>query len=128
MNQATAGLDAERIRRVAEAARKISLQNQMSKVSAQDALGKYGMQQTAGRYNRALSRRGDLTSTINAAGDAVAAYGTEAPNWEEIDGEWVRRENIENVSVTQGRNGKYYRVENGQIVAGPFNTPEEAAG
>lgn len=128
MNQATAGIDAERIRRVAEAARKISLQNQMSKIGAQDALGQYGMQQTAGRYQRALARRGNLTSAINATGEAVAAYGAEAPNWEKIDGEWVRKEDIETVYVTEGRNGKYYRVANGKIIAGPYNTPEEARG
>ncbi len=73
MNQATAGLDAERIRRVAEAARQISLKNQMSKVSAQDALGQYGMNETQRMYAMALKRRGDLTSAINSAGSAIGS-------------------------------------------------------
>jgi len=96
MTQSTMGIDAERIRRVAEAARKISLKNQMSKVAAQDTLGGYGMSESRRMYGMALQRRGDLTSAINSAGSAAGTIAGELnTGWgKDKSGNWVRDKTI----------------------------------
>lgn len=71
MTQSTMGIEVARDRRVAEAARKISLKNQMFKVGAQNTLGAYGMAETKRKYGMELTKRAHLTSAINSAGSAV---------------------------------------------------------
>jgi hypothetical protein len=113
MHQSTAGIDAERIRRVAETARQISLKNQMSKVGAQDALGQYGMDETKRKYSMALKRRGDLTNAVNSAGSAVGSIAGELNNnWEKDgSGNWTRKDE----SIIE-LDGKQYVIIDGRVI------------
>lgn len=115
MTQSTMGIDAERIRRVAEAARQISLKNQMSKVSAQDALGAYGMDETKRMYQHALDRRGNLTSAINSTGSAVGTIAGELnTNWEKGEGgQWKRKDGSPEIIEHEGRR---YVIIDGEVI------------
>lgn len=74
----TAAIEVARQRQIAEAARRISLENQLSKVKAADMLGEHGIRMSKNKYMDALAKyrqKGNFwDDMMSAAGDAVSVY------------------------------------------------------
>jgi hypothetical protein len=74
----TAAIEVARQRKIAETARRISLENQLSKVKAADMLGEHGIRMSKNKYMDALAKyrqKGNFwDDMMSAAGDTVSVY------------------------------------------------------
>lgn len=72
VNTQTSGrIQAERMRTIAEQARKIAFANEQSKLNAQDKLGEIGFKDTDRNYEDALARRGTTTGLMDTFANTV---------------------------------------------------------
>jgi hypothetical protein len=92
VNTQTRGrIEAERMRTIAQQARRIAMENEQSKIDAQDKLGEIGFKDTDRDYKDALSRRTENISLMDAMAESAIPiaqrkfyfkkYGDDLKNW-----------------------------------------------
>lgn len=69
-------VEEDRMRRIAEASRKIALKNSMSKIEAQNKLGEIGFKDTERSYQMSKARRKAFEDVITSLGSAVGTVGS----------------------------------------------------